>query len=303
MILVTGITGHTGNFFLQELVKNQFKERFRCIVRESSDTSILDESYLNFEKVYGDLEDLEFLIEAMKGVDTILHIAGIQKSIKVLNAAVLNKVSRGIFVHTTGIYSRFKSASEEYIKIESQMNSILKSNNGIMKVVLLRPTMIYGDLCDLNMSKFIKMVDYLRFFPIIKSNESIIQPVNARDLGKAYFLVLQSIQGSLKSEYILSGESPLLLKDALIMISNFLGKRIFFMNFPLQFAVFLSKITKFLTFKKLDYVEKVQRLGENRSFSHLEASNDFGYLPMSFKEGIESEVYEYLEKKRGKKDE
>ena len=52
--------------------------------------------------------------------------------------------------------------------------------------------------------------------------------------------------------------------------------------------------------KKIDYVEKVQRMAENRSFSHSKAYDDFGYSPMNFKEGIEIEVYQYLNKKRGK---
>jgi uncharacterized protein YbjT (DUF2867 family) len=129
MLLVTGITGHTGRFFIQELIKYEYKDRFRCIVRESSDTSFLDESSLNFEKVCGDLEDLNFLKQAMNGIHRILHIAGIQKSLNVLIAAVMNNVRHGIFVHTTGIYLKFKSASEEYIKIEYQMNYILKTKN------------------------------------------------------------------------------------------------------------------------------------------------------------------------------
>ena len=45
--------------------------------------------------------------------------------------------------------------------------------------------MIYGDMCDKNMSKFIKMVDHLRIFPIINHGKNLIQPVNARDLGES----------------------------------------------------------------------------------------------------------------------
>jgi hypothetical protein len=48
---------------------------------------------------------------------------------------------------------------------------------------------------------------------------------------------------------------------------------------------------------KLDYQERVQRLVEPRIFSHDEASLDFGYDPLSFEDGVENEIKEYLELK------
>ena len=51
MLLVTGITGHTGRYFLQELIYHKYEGPIRCIVRETSDTSLLDNSRLNIEKV------------------------------------------------------------------------------------------------------------------------------------------------------------------------------------------------------------------------------------------------------------
>jgi thioester reductase-like protein len=41
MLLVTGITGHTGRYFLKELIDNRYEGPIRCIVRETSDTSML----------------------------------------------------------------------------------------------------------------------------------------------------------------------------------------------------------------------------------------------------------------------
>lgn len=300
MLLVTGITGHSGRYFLQELINNKYEGPIRCIVRETSDTSMLDNSGLNIEKIVGDLEDSDFMHRAMEGIDAILHIAGIQKTLNVIKTATSNKVRKGIFVHTTGIFSKFKSASEEYLQIENEINSIIESNNKVMKVTILRPTMIYGDICDLNMSKFIKMVDYLRVFPIINNGEGLIQPVNARDLGKAYFQVLVTSQEKLTSEYIVSGDVPITMREAFQTISNILGKKTIFISFPLGFGVFLAKLVSVFTFKKIDYIEKVQRMGEDRSFPHDDASNDFNYLPRTFSKGIELEVRQYMKKKRGK---
>jgi uncharacterized protein YbjT (DUF2867 family) len=77
MLLVTGITGHSGKYFLQELIKNKYEGPIRCIVRESSDTSLIDNSGLNVEKIVGDLNSQEFINKAMVGVNTVMHIYNI----------------------------------------------------------------------------------------------------------------------------------------------------------------------------------------------------------------------------------
>ncbi|MEK5418902.1 SDR family oxidoreductase [Paenibacillus sp. FSL L8-0708] len=292
MLLVTGITGHSGRYFLQELINNNYEETVRCVIRENSDTSLLDSSGLRIEKVTGDITDKEFLSSCMRDVDTVMHIAGIQRSMVLMEAAVNNGVQRAILVHTTGIYSKFKTASEEYKNIETAIEKIV-NKSGKINITILRPTMIYGNLCDLNISKFINMVNKLRIFPVIDRGYSLIQPVNARDLGKAYYQVLSMPVELAKKEYILSGENPIGMIDTLKLISGNLNKKTVFISVPLSFGVFLAKSLKIVTIGKVDYIERVQRMGENRSFSHEDATKDFGYNPMPFSEGIRIEVEQY----------
>lgn len=148
----------------------------------------MDNSGLNIEKVEGDLDDPDFIDSVMNGVDTVMHIYNIHHSPKIVQSAIKNKVNRAILVHTTGIYSEFKYASEGYKKIEQKIKELKSDIKCLTKITILRPSMIYGDLCDRNMSKFIKMIDKLRIMPIINGGNSLIQPVNARDLGKAFLL-------------------------------------------------------------------------------------------------------------------
>jgi nucleoside-diphosphate-sugar epimerase len=292
MLLVTGITGHTGRYFLQELIDHKYEGPIRCIVRETSDTSMLDNSGLNIEKVYGDIHDEAFLEEVTKGIDEIVHIISIRHTLRILNAAAKNDVKRIISVHTTGIFSKFRIASEEYVIIEEDIKELLSKND--ISMTILRPTMIYGDVCDRNMSKFIKMIDRFRVFPVINHGESLIQPVNARDLGKAYYDVLMMPAEKAKSEYILSGEKPITMLEAFKLISDNLGKKTTFISVPLSFGVIMARVLKGITLGKIDYVERVQRMSEDRSFSHKEATADFGYKPEPFEVGIEREVKEYL---------
>ena len=52
----------------------------------------------------------------------------------------------------------------------------------------------------------------------------------------------------------------------------------------------MARILKTITLGKIDYIEQVQRMGEDRSYSHDNATSDFGYNPMTFEEGIQKEV-------------
>ena len=81
------------------------------------------------------------------------------------------------------------------------------------------------------------------------------------------------------------------------MIARLLGKRIFVLNVPLGLGVLVAWIIKVITFGRIDLVEKVQRMAEDRSYSHEEATKDFGYQPEKFEDGLAREVKEYLLKK------
>jgi uncharacterized protein YbjT (DUF2867 family) len=294
MLLVTGITGHTGRYFLQELINNKYEGPIRCIVRKRSDTSLLDSSGLNIEKVVGDLDDQELLNDAMVGVDTVMHIYNIHHSPMIVEAAIRNNVKRAILVHTTGIYSKFKNASQEYKEIEKRVSELTKDCHCQTRVTILRPTMIYGDLCDRNMSKFIKMVNKLRIMPVINHGNSLIQPVNARDLGKTFYTVLMRPAETSGKDYDLSGDKPIKMIDLFKSISKELNKKTFFISVPLSLGVFMARILKIIMLGKIDYIERVQRMGEDRSYPHDNATRDFGYNSMTFEEGIHIEVQEYL---------
>lgn len=296
MLLVTGITGHSGRYFLQELIKNKHEGPIRCIVRKTSDTTLLDNSGLNIEKAIGDLEDHNFIEKAMKGVDMVMHIYNIHHSPVIVKTAIKNNVQRVFLVHTTGIYSKFKNASQKYMDIEKEISELTEGSNCPTKTTILRPTMIYGDLCDSNMSKFIKMVDKFRIMPVIDGGHSLLQPVNARDLGKAFFSALRSSDSTSGKAYVLSGDKPIKMIEVYKLINQELNKKTLFISVPMGLGVFMARILKVITLGKVDYIERVQRMGEDRSYTHEDATRDFEYKPITFEEGIHIEVQQYLEK-------
>ena len=156
--------------------------------------------------------------------------------------------------------------------------------------------MIYGDICDYNISKFIKMIDKMRIYPLIGGGKAKIQPVHAKDLGKAYYKVLINEEKTRNKDYNLSGEAPISIKELLKMISNKLNKKTIFISIPLWISVFLAYIIKIITIGKIDIVEKVLRMAENRDFENEAAKKDFGYTTTNFEKGLEREINQYINK-------
>lgn len=302
MVLVTGITGKSGNWFLKRLMSEKgslIDTRFRVSVRNTSNVELIDNSGLQMDKVYGDLNDTSFIHKAMKGISTVIHIAGIHNSLNVVEAAISNDVKRLILVHTTGIYSKYKTASAGYLEIEKSIEKMVANRN--IDVTILRPTMIYGSLSDKNVSIFIKMIDKLKFFPVINHAMYPLQPVYEKDLGDAYYEVLVNADATRNKNYILSGKEPILLIDMLKIIGTHLKKKTIFFSVPFPIAYLGAWGLYIMTFGKVDLREKVQRLIEPRTFPHHGAIHDFGYSPMNFNDGVRNEIIEYVTKKSKKK--
>ena len=73
MILVTGATGHIGNVLVRKLLDRG--EKVRALIWRGEDTTPLKN--LDVEQVVGDVLDPASLEPAMRGVETVYHLAGI----------------------------------------------------------------------------------------------------------------------------------------------------------------------------------------------------------------------------------
>lgn len=294
-VLVTGITGKNGRYLLEEMENSKEKLKdihFKFFLREGSDSSYIDKSTVDYEKYVGDIDTYEGALKFTEGgYDTLLHIAGIQRSVPLVKAALENGVKRFILVHTTGIYSKYKAAGEEYRKIDKEVTHMCKISGA--KLTILRPTMIYGDLKDGNISVFIKMVDRLRIFPVISGAKYELQPVWCKDLGKAFFDVLMNPEITDNKNYDLSGGEPIQLIEMFREMGRQLGVKNTFISCPYWIAYSGAWFVYLLSFGKKDFREKVQRMVEPRVYSHDEAYKDFGYAPKKFSEGVVEEIEMY----------
>lgn len=228
-------------------------------------------------------------------MDVVFHIAGIQKSLPLVRHAAENGVRRMVLVHTTGIYSKYKAAGEEYRRIDKEVADIC-ARDGV-GLTILRPTMIYGTLRDGNIVKFIQMVDKLDPMPVVDHASYRLQPVHAKDLGRAYAQVLTHLDETAGKDYVLSGRDVVMLSDMFRMIADELGVKRRYLSVPMPLAYAGAAALYGVSLGRIDMREKVQRLCEDRAYPHEEASRDFGYDPMPFAEGLRQEVRDYMARK------
>jgi len=147
------------------------------------------------------------------------------------------------------------------------------------------------------MWKLIKTLYKSKIFPVFGKGENLFQPVNAIDLGNAYYDVLANKTNTFGKEYNLSGRDQISYISILREISSALGKNIIFIKLPNWFCLWIVYLLNKLPnkiFRCPIKVEQVLRMREDKTFSHNDASRDFNYLPMPFKDGINKEIDEFI---------
>ena len=299
-VAVTGITGKSGKAFLNNLIKHCdefYNYHFIFVCRKKSAEYVscfLEGQILSAEVIIADLAQPDSIENVFsQPVDMLFHIAGIYLTLNIVPIAVKYGVQDYVLVHTSGIYSKYKSARCEYETIESKVRNILDGKN----LTTLRPTMIYGDLEDGNVSTFIRMVDGFPIMPIINGAKYELQPVWGNDLGKAYYQVLRNWDRTQNKEYVLSGKDSSELLEMLRIIAERLHKMFRYFSVPFPIAYSGAVLLWGCSLGRIDYREKVQRMVESRAYSHHEATLDFGYTPKSFSDGLKEELELYIRRK------
>jgi len=303
-LAITGITGKNGKYLWKHISENRDTvlnkwTGIKCLIRDIGKTDFMNLSgSIPVEFITGNAHDEQCTDKLLEDCDTVLHIAGIDKSLNIMHSAIRNKTGRVILVHTTGIYSRYKAAGEEYRRIEEEVYRLAREHG--IALTILRPTMIYGTLNDRNVAAFIKLVDKFRVVPTVNGGHYALQPVHCADLGKAFYQVLMNPEICNGNDYVLSGGAPIELREMLEVIAENLGVKRRYISCPFPVAYVGAWGLYLLTLRKKDYREKVQRLCEPRAYSFEKAAHDFGYCPREFREGITGEVQDYLEHTRAK---
>ncbi len=289
-ILVTGANGFTGKFLCKELKKRKIK--FTAVLRSGNDTSWMELNKIQY--IFADLNNKKEFKEAINGYEILINLASLGFGIapSVIKACEKCNIKRVIFISTTGIFTKLNPKSKK-IRIEAE--NLIKESN--LNWTIIRPTMIYGDIGDRNLIKLINLIYYFPVIPIFGRGKFLLQPIYVNDLAKAIVDIIQKKNTYFKI-FNLSGKNPVSVKYLIKIVALALNKNIYIINFPSFLAIKILTITEIFGIKLPIKREQIERLLEDKNFSHEEAKKEFDYSPINIEDGINKEVKLFLKSKR-----
>lgn len=292
-LIIFGARGNTANYFLKILEKEKFEGEITVVSRDKNKNNYFNQFKLNFKILNGDIKETSFLEKCFDNIDTVLNLANMENSPKIVEIGSKHKVKWFILVHSTMIFSKNKSKFIlNRINIEKDL---LKKNKNL---TILRPTMIYGNKRDINISRLIKYLDKFKIFPIFGNGKNLLQPVYVNDLSKSYFNVIKNKNVTFNKCYNLAGKNSIEYLKILKIIESSLKKKIIFIRLPINISTILVKILNILFFGKFPInSSQVRRQGEDKIFSFDEATKDFNFNPIKIEEGLKQQIKDYLNTK------
>jgi uncharacterized protein YbjT (DUF2867 family) len=277
-ILVSGGAGLLGQGFLR-LVRESGRHEVRCFVRTTSPVERLE----GFDLAYGDARDVGSMERALKGMDAFVHIAGVEYTPCVLEAALRAGVERLVLVSSTSAHSRFSFRSAPRL-----INEALLPESGLRWTVA-RPSMIYGSELDHNMHKLLRFLERSPVFPLFGSGENLWQPVYYEDLARGLYAALTR-PGTEGETYDLPGKRPLRYVDLVRAAAGALGKKVRVIRVPAEPVRRGLLVAERLKIPLPVKSEQVLRLREDKAYPYEKARAELGYDPRSFEEGITLEA-------------
>jgi nucleoside-diphosphate-sugar epimerase len=276
---MVGATSATGEAVLERLARRYGSEGITRVVRPSSNVTALINMRVEF--LVGDVCDEQTMKSILSPDATYLDMTHPRYYPVSVPLVAGSGVRRAFYVTTTGIFSRYHSCSEIYKSGES----IIKGSG--LSWTILRPSMIYGNSRDRNMSRLIRFLARHRFFPLF-GWDSLMQPVHYQDLADGIAAAVETPQ-SVGRAYNLAGPSPIRYVDIVRTIVATLGKQVRFIRVPARPAYLAAR-----AFEKLPgfpvTAEQVMRLQEDKAFDIADACTDLQYRPRSFAVGIAEEI-------------
>lgn len=151
---------------------------------------------------------------------------------------------------------------------------------------ILRPTLIYDEGQDENVSQIASLIRKLGFFPVCGQASGLRQPVHARELARAAIQALPA-EAAFNQAYNLSGGEALTYRAMVERIFRGLGRKPLIVSLPLEVWRFALGLLDWLrpnkTLKR--NVNMAARMNVDLWFDHAAATHDFGYQPGPFTPG------------------
>jgi uncharacterized protein YbjT (DUF2867 family) len=282
-LLVTGGSGFLGRYVLREAARRG--DQTLALAR--SEAAAATVTALGAAPVSGDLNDPLSLAEAFTAgpCDVLVNLAslGFGHAPAIVAAAERAGIGRAVFVSTTAVTTTLPASSRR-VRLAAEQR-IAASN---LTWTILRPTMIYGDPGDRNLSRLLPLLRRLPVLPV-PGAAHLQQPVHVADVANAVLTAAER-PAAAGHIYDVAGPEPLTFTELLRTAARAVASRTRFVPVPLSPMVAAARGYELLSSNPRIRVEQLRRLAEDKAFAIDDAARDLGYTPRSFADGIRDEA-------------
>jgi uncharacterized protein YbjT (DUF2867 family) len=280
-VAVTGATGFTGRRVVSSLLSRGHE--VTALVRAPPARGALPPTVATVE---GDIGDPDALARLLDGAHALVHVASLAFGLGERVVAALHACGprRALFFSSTAIFTSLPADSKA-VRLAAEQS--IRQLPGAWTI--LRPTMIYGDEGDRNLSRLIRFVARSPVVPLPGGGRALVQPVHVDDLGHAAAdaLTCAAAEGR---EYNLAGADAVPLHELVRSVARLLGRRVWIVPVPVQMTAAAIAWWRTLHLPPRISPEQVLRLAEDKAFSFDPARLDWGFNPRSVREGLAQEV-------------
>lgn len=153
--------------------------------------------------------------------------------------------------------------------------------NGIEWVVL-RPTLIYGQGRDRNVSEIARFIRRFGFFPVFGQALGLRQPVHADDVASACMAALECPLVANRA-YNISGGETLSYREMVRRVFAALGRRPRIVQMPLGIFALATALLRIFPRYRHWTAAMAGRMNRDLVFGHEDAARDLGYVPRPFR--------------------
>jgi uncharacterized protein YbjT (DUF2867 family) len=239
--------------------------------------------------VAGDLGDPASLDDAFAAAgdcDVLVCLAslGFGHGPAIVAAAEEAGFRRAVFVSTTAVTTALHPPTKQVrLAAEEQIR------RSALDWTILRPTMIYGDAGDRNLSRLLRLMTRTPVLPVPGTGRCMHQPVHVADAASAVLAAAQC-PVSARGLYNVAGPEPIPFGKLLRTCAHAVGHRTRLLPVPLAPLVPLARGYERLSRHPRLRAEQLLRLGEDKAVAIDDAVRDLGYAPRPFADGITEEA-------------
>lgn len=203
-------------------------------------------------------------------------------------------VSRLVALSSTSRYAKLTSteASERALAqrwADAEEAMISTCEQFSIAWTILRPTLIYGEGRDRNVSDIARIIRRFGLFPVIGAARGLRQPVHADEVALACLQVLETEQAR-RRDYNVSGGETLSYREMVERIYSSLGKKPRIVSMPPAVFRGVMRIGAKLPRFRHWTPAMADRMNQDLVFDHSAASRDWGYAPGPFRPKFDSRL-------------